>query len=162
MKKIITVALIIGLLAGAMLMPAEAKKKKKPAAPVKVERVVELPYQCPCGVWNPAQPLGFWLAGGAVGGALTPSGGDDNFVKVEVTDQSGQKVHISLAQNVDGTDNFAEVVIGDVCGATEDALQVPNPGVQVDIFVYEGTCTDLSTPSIATSGTIKLTFSNIL
>ncbi|MEA2432831.1 MAG: hypothetical protein QOG54_288 [Actinomycetota bacterium] len=160
MKRALVLALVVGLLAGMMLMPAEAKKKKKPA-PAKVERVVELPYQCPCGVWNPASPAGFWLAGGAVGGALTPTGGDDKFVKVEITDASGQKVNIGLAQNVDGTDNFAEVPVGEVCGTTEEPLAVPNPGVQVDIFVYEGTCTDMATPSIATSGTIKLTFSNM-
>ena len=44
MKKIIVVAIVIGLLAGAMLAPAEAAKKKKPK---KVVRTVEAVYQFP-------------------------------------------------------------------------------------------------------------------
>ena len=160
MKRVLALTMILGLLVGS-ITTAEAQKKKKEKKVVKVERVVEAVYQCPCGVWTPVQSAGFWLAGGAIGGALVPTGADDKFVEVEVSDASGQNVFIGMAQNVDGTDNFAEVPVGDVCGSTEEPISIPNPGVQVDIFVYMGTCSDMATPSIATSGTITLTFSNL-
>jgi hypothetical protein len=162
--------LALGLLFGAFVGGADAarKKKKKKRKPVRVTRVVEIPYQCPCGPsWGQPTPVtgsgaGFWLAGGAIGGGFTASGPKEKFVKVEVIDESGQTVKVDLAQNVDGTDNFAEVPIGTVCGTTgKKSLKVPSPGVQVDAFVYEGLCDGGSSPSVALGGVIKLTFSNL-
>ena len=159
MRKAISVALALGLLVGAFVGPAEAGKKKK-KAPVKVERVVELPYQCPCGPSTPVASQGFWLAGGTFGGGPVATGAEENFVKVEITEQTGQTVFVSLGQDTDG-DGFSDTDVGDVCGDSGDkALPVPAPGSEVSAFVYVGTCPD-GTPSIATSGTIKLTFSNI-
>lgn len=157
MKRAISVVLALGLLAGAFALPAEAAKKKKKKV-VRVERVVELPYQCPCGPSTPVASQGFWLAGGTFGGGPVATGGEENFVKVEVTDQSGQTVYVGLGQDTDG-DGFSDG-FGDVCGSTEEPLAVPAPGSEVSAFVYVGTCPD-GTPSIATSGTVKLTFSNI-
>ena len=159
MKRAISVVLALGLLAGAFALPAEAAKKKKKKV-VRVERVVELPYQCPCGPSTPAGSQGFWLAGGTFGGGPGATGGEENFVSVEVTDQSGQPVFVSLGQDGDG-DGLSETDVGDACGATEEPLPVPAPGSEVSVFVYVGTCSD-GTPSIATGGTVKLTFSNIL
>jgi hypothetical protein len=161
--------LALGLLLGAFVGGADAarRKKKKKRKPVRVTRVVEMPYQCPCGPsWGQATPVGtgvgFWLAGGAVGGGFTASGPKEKFVKVEVIDESGQPVKVDLAQNVDGTDNFAEVPIGSVCGTTgKKSLKVPSPGAQVDAFVFEGLCDDGTTQSVALGGVIKLTFSNL-
>lgn len=155
MKKVIAVALSIGLLAGAYAMPADAKKKKK-KKPVRIERVVEVPYQCPCG----PRPAGFWLAGGAIGGGFTTGGSDETFVSVEIIDQLGQTVYAELGQDSDG-DALSETDIGSVCGKTEEALPVALPGTQISIFVMSGTCADNTTPSIPSSGVVKLTFSNM-
>lgn len=160
MRKTLAVALAIGLLAGAFVGPAEAgKKKKKAKAPVKVERVVELPYQCPCGPNTPVQGAGFWLAGGQFGGGPVATGATDNFVTWEVTDSMGQDVWVQMGQDTDG-DLQAETDIGSACTKTDKALPVPAPGQQISVFVYIGTCDD-GTPSLATSGTVKITFSNI-
>ena len=169
MKRTVAIALALGLMVGAYAGSAEAaKKKKKKKKPVRVERTVSVPYQCPCGPsWGTDVPMvgphvGFWLVGGAVGGGITPTGAQDKFVKVEVKDAAGQPVKVALGQNVDGTDNLAEVDLGTVCGTTgDDSLKVEAPGVQVDLFVFEGLCDDGKTQSIATSGTIELTFSNL-
>ena len=158
MKRAISVVLALGLLAGAFALPAEAAKKKKKKV-VRVERVVELPYQCPCGPSTPAASQGFWLAGGTFGGGPVATGGEENYVKIEVTDQSGQTVYVSVGQDPDG-DGFSDS-FGDVCGTSGDEpLSVPAPGSEVSAFVFVGTCPD-GTPSIATSGTVKLTFSNL-
>lgn len=159
MRKAIAVALSLGLLAGAMAMPADAAKKKKKKKPVKVERVVELAYQCPCGPSTPVASQGFWLAGGTFGGGPVATGAEEKYVNVEVTDQTGQTVFVALGQDTDG-DGLSETDIGDVCGATEEPLEVAAPGNELSAFVHVGTCPD-GTPSIATGGTVKLTFSNL-
>jgi hypothetical protein len=151
MKKLIALGVLIGLVGGALVAaPAIAKKKKK-----RVERTVDVPYQCPCG----PRPAGFWAAGGAIGGGFTATGGADLFVQVEIVDDGGQTVYAELGQDTDG-DSLSETDIGSVCGKTGDALQVPAPGSNVNIFVMSGTCSDNRTPSIPTSGVVKLTFSN--
>lgn len=164
MKKTLMVILSLSLIAGAMAVPAEAGKKKK--KPKRVERTVTITYQCPCGPsWGQDTPVGtgvgFWLAGGAFGGAMTAIGPDDKFVEVEVVDDnSGQAVKTNLGQDVDG-DGLSESQIGSVCGTTEEPLEVTSPGTPVNLFVYEGVCDDGTTPSVATTGTITLTFSNM-
>ena len=159
MKKTIAVALALGLLVGALVAPAEAGKKKKKKKPKRVERVFELPYQCPCGPSTPVASQGFWLAGGTFGGGPVATGDTDKFLSVEVADQSGQPVYVQFAQDADG-DSLSETDVGEVCGKTEEPMEVPEPGLEVSAFVHVGTCPD-GTPSIATSGTVKLTFSNL-
>jgi hypothetical protein len=163
MKRLISVALMVALVAGAMVMPAEAakKKKKKKKAVAKIERKVELPYMCPCGVNTPAGGRGFWIGpeGTRFGGGSLPSAAEDMFVTVEVQDAGGGTVYAFLAQDTDG-DLQAETEIGEACGKTEKALPVPAPGGEVGVFIYVGTCAD-GTPSMPTQGTVVLTFSNI-
>lgn len=159
MKRTITLLLVLGLLVGATMGVAEAKKKKKVK---RVERTAELTYQCPCGPSTPAGSQGVWAGpdGSRLGGGPVPSGVDDKFVKVEVADQSGGDVYVELAQDTDG-DLQSETEIGSVCSSTDEALAVPSPGTDVTIYVYEGTCGTDGGPAVATTGTVTLTFSNL-
>ncbi len=164
MRKALSVAIMVGLIAASMAMPAEAgkkKKKKKAKAPVRVERVVEMPFSCPCGVNTPAGGQGFWIGpeGNRFGGGSLPSSSGDLFVQVEVQDSGGGTVYVRLAQDTDG-DLQAETNIGNACGKTTEPLSVPAPGGEIGVFVYAGTCAD-GTPSLPTQGKVILTFSNM-
>lgn len=157
MKRFVIVIAILGLLVGSVTT-AEAAKKKKPK---KIERVVEVHYQCPCGVNTPVGGQGFWVgpAGSRLGGDEAVTGGDDKFVKIEVKDAQGATVWTRLAQDTDG-DLQAETDVGEVCGMSDEVFPVPAAGGTVGVFIYMGTCAD-GTPSTPTSGTVVLTFSNI-
>ena len=158
MKRAIAVALSLGLLAGAMIAPADAAKKKK-KKPAKVERVVEVAYDKPgIGVAIGGDNGGYGLAFPSA--AAVPAMPEEKYVSVEITDQSGQKVALSLsAGDIDG-DGFADT-FASFCGATEEPIELPEPGMAIaDMYAHNGTCEDNS-PSIMTSGVVKLTFSNM-
>ena len=158
MKKAIAVALSLGLLAGAMIAPADAAKKKK-KKPVKVERVVELAYDSP--------GVGVAIQGGATGypigfptSADIGTTGEERYVKVEIVDSSGQKVNGSLAQSDQDGDGFVDDLGEPFCGATEEPIEFEPGTVIVGVYAHNGTCAD-GTPSVMTTGTVTLTFSNL-
>jgi len=166
MKKALVLLLIVGLIASSLMAPtAFAKKKKKkkapPPEPVRIERVVEVPYSCPCGVNTPAGGQGFWVgpAGNRFGGDSLPTGADDLYVSAEIKDNGGGTVYARLAQDTDG-DLQAETDIGNVCGKSTETMAVPAAGGEVGLFINIGTCAD-GTPSTPTQGTAVLTFSNL-
>ena len=168
MKRILVLIMVIGLVIGSVATADAAKKKKKkprkpPAIeePVKVERVVEVKYSCPCGISTPAAKRGFWLgpAGTRFGGDTLPTGSEDLYVKVEIRDDRGGAVYADIAQDTD-SDNIAETAVGSVCGSGADPMAVPAPGTDIDFFIYFGTCPDGSS-SMPTAGTVVLTFSNL-
>ena len=163
MRKALAVALAAGLLAGAFVGPAEAGKKKK-KAPVKVERVVEVAYSAP--------------GAGAAGPDGTASGGicplsdpttlecieiplnlGEKYVKVEIIDTLGQKVAGYISQGDTDGDGVGNLY-GDFCGAHEAPIEMLSESAPVRVSFYNGTCGD-GTPSIATAGNIKVTFSNL-
>ena len=160
MRKVLAVLVMSGLLAGAMVAPADAgrRKKKKPPAPVRVERTVESVYQAPA--------LGSPSTGGA---CLRPTnscadlatGADDQYVKISVTDATGTPVAFSLAQDTDEATVGSEVDMGDFCGTTGDVpIKVQVPGVPVLTFVWA--FGDVTCPGgFATTGTVTGTFSNL-
>lgn len=152
MRKAIAVALALGLLAGAMVAPADAAKKKKPK---KIERVVEFEYICPCP--------GLYQFGGATGtnfGGGPVLVGDESYIKITAEDASGTAILVSVNQDTDG-DGFNNGVV-DVC-ATGDAPEEPaeiNPGLPMNLFITTGTCEDGS-PSVPLGGTLTITLSNL-
>lgn len=155
MRKALAVGLAVGMLAAAMVAPADAgpkKKKKKPAAPV--ERVVEGAYTCPCGVQAAGRGPGFILGSGEGGFTLPTLGGEKTFT-VELTDESGQPVFFKVAQDTDG-DNISETAVTQACGKTAEPAEIPNEGGELNFFVYSGTC-DVGI-AVATGGSYKVTF----
>ena len=160
MKKAITVVLTIGLLAGSLAMPAEAaKKKKKKPAPVavveRVERVVEVRYEA-SAIGSADSPATIYPAGPLFPVNAMP-GPDERFAKIEIIDDFSPNASASFSWDSDG-DRLNDSGF-DVCSSTPEAVEVI-PGTQYNIFPYllpATSCTD----AVATSGTIKITFSNL-
>lgn len=150
MKRSILVALVIGLIAGAMVAPdaMAAKKKSKP-------RVMEGTYACPCGVQvkgvGPAFRLGTGEGGFEVG--VLPG---EKFISLELTDDSGLPVFFQISQDVDGDGTLYEHGVGTACGKTSEALPL-EPGAPIVVFVQSGECD--SGPGLATGGSFKATLS---
>ena len=156
MKKTLIAALVLGLVAGAMAAPATAKKKK----PKKVERVVEIDYQGPgVGITSPAASVGYCYQFPVSDACLTviPEPGE-KYIKIEVTDASGTAVAGFISQgDLDG-DGIGDLY-GDFCGAHEAPIQLEVKGGPFDISLYDGVCG--TGPSVMTTGTIKITLSNL-
>jgi hypothetical protein len=157
MKRSLALVLILGLIAAmALAAPAQAKKKKK--KPAKVERVVEYDYQAP----SPG-------ISGVVGACLTvvgvdgtacqdiPTGIDEVFVKVEVTDATGQPTNFDLAQDSDPNNPGLEIFASG-CGSTSDAVPI-QAGLAVRVSVTAVGGSDC--PGVATTGHVKATLSNL-
>jgi hypothetical protein len=159
MKKALIVALVLGLVAGAMAAPATAKKKKK-KKPVRVERVVEVEYQGPgVGVSSPAGSVGYCYQFPVSDACLTviPEAGE-KYIKIEVLDASGTAVAGFISQgDLDG-DGIGDLY-GEFCGSHAEPIQLEVPGGPFDLSLYDGVCG--TGPSVMTTGTIKITLSNL-
>lgn len=149
MKRFLILVLAFGLIAG-MVTSAEAGKKKKKSAK-KVTREAEYTYDAPA--------VG---SGGGVCFAATNSCGDiatgptERFVVVEITDQAGMDVYASIGQDLDG-DNFTDNSV-DICGKSEEPIPI-EPGYAITVFPWAVGGPDC--PGVATTGTVKLTLSNL-
>ncbi|MEA2432832.1 MAG: hypothetical protein QOG54_289 [Actinomycetota bacterium] len=157
MKKMMITALVIGLIAGAMLAPAEAKKKAK-----RTERSVEVTYQAPgIGATTPGPSAGVCPFADPTTQEcieIAPELGE-KYIKVEIADATGQKVAGYISQgDVDG-DGISDLY-GDFCGGHEAPIKMASPGALVRISFYAGAKTDCA-PSTPTTGTITVTFSNL-
>ena len=165
MKKLLVVGMVLGLILGS-ITTAEAGKKKKKAPPpvVKVERVVEFEYSCPCGPRVLGVGAGFQL-GGATGeniggGAVAFDPTTENFLKAEAKDGLGQTVAIRISMDTDPNDTSVNNTVADICGSTAEPLEMPDVEAEFRVFVSFGTCAD-GTPSMPSQGTITFTLSNI-
>ncbi|MGI8407407.1 MAG: hypothetical protein ACR2L3_02740, partial [Actinomycetota bacterium] len=112
MKKFLVLALAVGLVASSMGAPALAKKKKK--KPVRVERVVEFEYTCPCtGLF---QLGGLTGDGTNIGGGPVATGAEDLYLTAVAEDASGMPIAVDFNQI--GASGFNES-LGSMCGETE-------------------------------------------
>ena len=164
MKKAIVSALVIGLVAGAMVLPAEAGKKKK-KKPARIEQVVEVPYTGgELGVNTPAASAGGCLNGSEVFAckSLIPPGAEFSHIKVEIKDATGLTVGGFLSQQ-DADGDGLQDGYGTFCGAHTEFIPLELPGSVVGISLYPGACDNGGTPapSTPTTGTIVATFSNM-
>jgi hypothetical protein len=147
MRKLLIVAVVAGLVGGAVAT-AEAGKKKMPK---KVERVAEAAYIAPARVyWAPT--------GDNIGGARFATGANESYVSVTIEDAAGMDVSAALGQDPEG-DNTVSTT--DFCTSTEEPMPI-DPGLELTVFVYVGPCTSPApAPAFATQGKIVATFSNI-
>jgi hypothetical protein len=159
------VAIAVGLLAGAMAVPAEAgkkKKKKAPAQPVKVERVVEYAYQGPgIGFSTPVAAAGYCYPEPTSCAVFAPEPGE-KFIKIEVVDASGTTIAGSINQgDLDG-DGIGDLY-GEFCGAHAEPIELLNAEATFELSMYSGACYGTATPSpsVMTQGTVTITFSNL-
>ena len=163
MKRILVLMMVLGLVFGSIAAADAGKKKKKkaPPAPVKVERVVEVTYDHP-GIGATAAGLGGGYPVSFPDPMDIPVTADELYVKVEIIDASGQKVAGSIGQgDVDGN-GVNDDLYGQFCGSHEEPIPLAAPGSPIiGIYAFNGTCADGSTPSVMTSGTIKITLSNM-
>lgn len=163
MKKTIVSAVVVGLVAGAMVMPAEAGKKKK--KPVRIEQVVEVPYTGgEVGVSTPAASAGGCLNGTEVFNCkqILPPVGNFPYIKIEIQDATGLTVGGFIAQQDSDGDGLQDGY-GTFCGAHAESVPLELPGTAVGISLYPGACDNAGTPapSTPTTGTIVATFSNM-
>lgn len=126
------------------------------------ERLVEIPYLgggagfaanghsagfCPIDVFSPED----------VCVAATPRRGE-RFVHVEFVDLAGQKVAGQLFQGGAEAESFT--AFGEFCGAHKKPVKLRSSVQDLQINYYNGFCAS-GEPSIVTSGTIRVTFSNL-
>jgi hypothetical protein len=163
MKRIAVLLMIIGLIAGSMTA-AEAKKKRKPPVPVRREEVIEVPYQgANIGISSPAATSGGCLVDQTVPFhclSAVPTFAEAAYVKIEVIDATGQKAGGFVSQGDTDGDGISDGY-GQFCGGHAAPIPMATPGAPLDISLYMGICSDASGPSIVTTGTIKVTFSNM-
>lgn len=159
MKKAIVVAVSVGLLAGALVGPADAKKKKKV---VRVERTVEVEYQAPgAGVATPGPSGGVCpFADPTTQECIEiPLQVGELYVKVAIQDAAGQKVIGYISQG-DTTGDGISDFYGTFCGAHPEPIELQSTSAPVRINFYNGANANCA-PSIVTTGTITVTFSNL-
>ena len=145
MKRYLALALTLGLLAGMMGVPAEAKKKKKATV-----RVFEVRYE------NPAFGVG-GAGGGCSGCPAIAVGANETYAIIQVIDDNSPTGYISLNYDTDG-DGVQNVGSGPVvCGSTPEPVAMePGAGYTAWPWAAGIECPGAS----STAGTIKVLFSN--
>jgi hypothetical protein len=147
MKKLVATSILVGLLAGALVAPVEAAKRKPKS------RSAQGSYD------NPALGIPGVAGSGAAGGfyefAVMPK---ERKVAIKIVDDGGQAVTATLSQNTN-PDTPQWEIFATICGKTSKPLAIaPNLAVRVSVYTTPGrdqfTCT-----GVASSGTIKATFS---
>jgi hypothetical protein len=154
-RRTLAVALILGLVGGALVAPAEAGKKKKKKKQ-RIERTVEGTYDLPTLVI-----AGSCSSSGAIGCVALPSAAKERFVTATVTDQHGQPVYVSVQADTDGN-NQDDEVFGSFCGETDEPIAI-QPGTELHFWVGFSPDPGFAgcVPGFATSGSIEATFSNL-
>lgn len=155
MKRFFVLFVVIGLAAGSVAT-AEAAKKKKTK---RVSRTVELSYAAP--------GFGFATAGVGCSPALgscgeIPTGMEDKYIKVVITDATGTPTPFTLSQDTEpgDTTNNIETTIGQFCGTTGDEPIEILPGFEITIFPW--VWGDAVCPTgFGTTGTMSAELSNL-
>ena len=147
MKRFVVLVMVLGLIAGSVAT-AEAGKKKKPK---RVERVVEARYEAPAAI-------GIGDVGGACSGCpALPNGTKETWMKVVVTDDVLPIAGVELSPgDLDGNGFYDSGWF--VCGES-DWIQVPG-GSEMQSFPWMVSGRECPGGG-ATSGTIKITYSNM-
>jgi hypothetical protein len=86
----------------------------------------------------------------------------ERFVRFSIVDDGGGPVAGAWCQdpNGDGLCGDTGEPFGHFCSKTKKAAAI-KPGLEVDVFLYEGFNADPPCPTFPTSGTVKAVFSNV-
>lgn len=143
MKRFLVLFLILGLVVGSVATAEAGKKKKKPYV-----RVIEGTYA------NPAPGIGGIATLNGAGGTLeVPTAGNEAYMSVEVIDDSGQNAYFGIAED--------STIVAGGCGKTAEPLAI-TPGAPHNITVTIGPgLEDPTCAGVATSGTIKVTLTEV-
>lgn len=142
MRRVWTIMLVLGLIAGAMAAPAEAgKKKKKKVAAV---RTFEVRYE------NPAFGLG-GVGGGCSGCPSVAFSAEEKYAVIIIEDDVSPSGYIGLAYDSDG-DGLQDMGPA-VCGETSEPMEIePGTGYTAWPWLAGSECPGSS----SVAGTIKV------
>lgn len=153
MRKLVAVLVCATFLAGLLSAPVEAAKKKR--KPKKVVRTAEFPYSG--GATGSADLTGTCVV--TDGCFSVPVTASESFITMEVTDDLGLPVPVTVAQDTNPGDQFTEVVTR-FCGSTSEPVAIA-PGIPVDTFLWALPSATLQCAGGATSGTLTVELSNL-
>ena len=143
-RKLVSLILILGLVAGLQAASAQAGKKKT--------RKAQGTYSAPASV------IGGCRQHEAIGCVEIPTGPKERFVTARVTDAHGLPVVVVVMADLDGGSTI-ETRYGRFCGETDKPIEI-EPGKPVIFWV--GSATDATAscvPGVGTQGTVDVTFS---
>jgi len=149
MKRLAIFMMIFGLLVGTVTVAEAGKRKKKKVK--RIERVAEVRYEMPSAV-------GTGDAGGVcVGCPAIPNGPKETWMKVEIIDDTLPLGGVDISFCDCNGDGFWDPGTF-VCGESEWIQVPPGSGNQTFPWLVSGSACP---GGGATSGTIKVTFSNM-
>ncbi|MGH2818346.1 MAG: hypothetical protein ACRDJS_07810 [Actinomycetota bacterium] len=152
MRRTVLVALVISLIAGPLLAPAEARRRRR------IVQRAHAVYQTPALGHSDALVGCLLIADGLGCVNFIPRAGM-KFLKLQIKDQSGTSTYAAVSQDLDG-DGIGDVDHPNVCGKTAKPIKI-RPGYAVTVFINGGPGSDPPCPGIGTSGTVHATFSNL-
>ena len=145
MKRYLAVLLTLGLIAGLMGVPAEAARRKKKKATV---RVLEVAYS------QPAIGVG-GVGGGCSGCPGVATASNETFAIVQITDDLSPSGYVTLNYDSDG-DGIQDLGPG-ICGETPEPIAVePSTAYTAWPWIAGIDCPGAS----STSGTIRVLLSS--
>jgi hypothetical protein len=150
MRRTVLVALVISLIAGPLLAPAEALKRRR------IVQRAKAAYQTPA-IGHGDALIGCFADGlGCV--HFTPRA-RMRYLRLHIQDQSGTPTYAAVSQDTDG-DGISDVNHPNVCGRTAKPIKI-RPGFAVTVFINGGPGAFPPCPGVGTSGTVHATFSNL-
>jgi hypothetical protein len=152
MSRTVVAALVISLIAGPLLAPAEARKRKR------ITQRAKATYETPALGHSDAL-IGCLVISDGLGCANFTPRARMKYLSLQIKDESGTSTYAAVSQDLDG-DGVGDVDYPNFCGKTAKPIKI-RPGYVVTVFINGGPGADPPCPGVGTSGTVKATFSNL-
>jgi hypothetical protein len=152
MKRTVVVALLISLIAGLLIAPAEARRRRR------IVQRARAAYETPALGHSDAVIGCLLVADGLDCVNFIPRAGM-KYLRLQIRDQSGTSTYAAVSQDLDG-DGVGDVDYPNVCGKTAKPIKI-RPGYEVTVFINAGPGADPPCPGVGTPGTVRATFSNL-